>query len=128
MGVFRVRKVFSISRSLFLRFCSTDSLKTARKCGIFGVCNDGKTEHVIHLIDEAKNPGKGADCVISLVDHYFDTYGNRQLQTNAITMSHVNYVWGIVSDKKRKQYQLSFQFHLNFVDISVFDAALHIFY
>jgi len=27
--------------------------KTARKCGIFGVCNDGKSELVMYLIDEA---------------------------------------------------------------------------
>ena len=50
--------------------------KTARKCGIFGVCNDGKSELVMYLIDEAENPGKGADCVISMLDHYFDKYGN----------------------------------------------------
>ncbi|MCG8622471.1 MAG: hypothetical protein MJE68_10825, partial [Proteobacteria bacterium] len=26
-----------------------------------------------HCIDEAENPGKGADCVISLIHHYFVT-------------------------------------------------------
>ena len=34
--------------------------KTARKCGIFGVCNDGDNTQVTYLIDEAENPGKGA--------------------------------------------------------------------
>lgn len=48
--------------------------KTARKCGIFGVCNDGRSQQVMYLIDEAENPGKGADCVISLLHHYFNKY------------------------------------------------------
>ena len=39
------------------------SILTARKCGRFGVCNDGKGQLVNYLIDEAQNPGKGADCV-----------------------------------------------------------------
>ena len=49
--------------------------KTARKCGIFGVTCDGKAEQVNYLIDEAENPGKGADCTISLVHHYLENYG-----------------------------------------------------
>lgn len=49
--------------------------KTARKCGIFGMCNDCSLIQVNYLIDEAENPGKGADCVVSLVHHYLDTYG-----------------------------------------------------
>ena len=49
--------------------------KTARKWGIFGVCNDGDNTQVTYLIDEAENPGKGADCVISLLHHYFQTHG-----------------------------------------------------
>ena len=49
--------------------------KTARKCGIFGVCCEGKGEQVNYLIDEAENPGKGADYTISLVHHYIETYG-----------------------------------------------------
>ena len=49
--------------------------KTARKCGLFGVCCEGKGEQVNYLIDEAENPGKGADCIISLVHHYLEKYG-----------------------------------------------------
>ena len=48
--------------------------KTARKCRLFGVCNDGVSQQVLYLIDEAENPGKGADCVISLIHHYFETH------------------------------------------------------
>ena len=48
--------------------------KTARKCGIFGVCCEGKGEQVNYLIDEAENP-KGADCTINLVHHYLEKYG-----------------------------------------------------
>ena len=51
--------------------------KTARKCGLFGVCNDGKGQQVNYLIDEAQNPGKGADCVISLVDHYLKMHSGK---------------------------------------------------
>ena len=50
--------------------------KTARKCGLFGVCNDGEKKQVLYLIDEAENPGKGADCVISLVHHYLESHGS----------------------------------------------------
>ena len=49
--------------------------KTARKCGIFGVCDDGENKQVTYLIDEAENPWKGADCVISLVHHYLEHHG-----------------------------------------------------
>ena len=49
--------------------------KTGRKCGIFGVCNDGESAQVNYLIDEAENPGKGADCVVSLLHHYVEKYG-----------------------------------------------------
>ena len=52
--------------------------KTARKCGLFGVCNDGSNKQVLYLIDEAENPGKGADCVISLVHHYIENYCNSE--------------------------------------------------
>ena len=48
--------------------------KSARKCGFFGVCNDGKSNQFCYLIDEAENPGKGADCVISMIDHYFTVH------------------------------------------------------
>lgn len=50
--------------------------KTAIKCGLFGVCNDGNNKQVLYLIDEGENPGKGADFVISLVHHYIVNYGN----------------------------------------------------
>ena len=28
-----------------------------------------------YLIDEAENPGKGADCIVSLLHHYLEKYG-----------------------------------------------------
>lgn len=42
------------------------------------MCNDGKNQHVNYPIDEAENPGKGADCVISLVHHYLGKYGHSE--------------------------------------------------
>ena len=49
--------------------------KTARKCGIFGVYNDGDNTQVTYLIDAAENPGYGVDCVISLLHHYLEIHG-----------------------------------------------------
>ena len=49
--------------------------KTARKCGLFGVCNDGGKKQILYLIDEAETPGKGADCIISLVHRYIEKHG-----------------------------------------------------
>ena len=46
--------------------------KIACKCGIFWVCNDGENKQVTYLIDEAENPGKGADCVIRVLHHYLE--------------------------------------------------------
>ena len=50
--------------------------KTARKSGLFGVCNDSNNKQVLYLIDEPENSGKGANCVISLVHHYIENYGD----------------------------------------------------
>ena len=52
-----------------------DSLK---QCASFGVCNVSESHQVNYLINVAKNPGKGADCVISLVHHYFNKYGYKE--------------------------------------------------
>ena len=52
--------------------------KTARKCGLFSVCNDGKRHQVNYLIEEAQNPGKGADCIFSLVDHYLENHSQHE--------------------------------------------------
>lgn len=45
--------------------------KTAIKCGLFGVCNDGCNKQIMYLIDKAENPGKGADSVVSLLHDFF---------------------------------------------------------
>ena len=85
--------------------------KTARKCGIFGVCNDG------NLIDEAENPGKGADCVISLVHHYLGKYGHSEkavyLHADNCTAQNKNnasiqYLMWRVMTMKNESIELSF--------------------
>ena len=43
---------------------------------MFGVCNDCTNVQVNYLINEEEYPGKGADCVISLVHHYLENYGS----------------------------------------------------
>lgn len=55
--------------------------KTARKCGLFGVCNDGCNKQVMYLIDEAENPGKGADSVVSMLHHFFATHAAGEQHT-----------------------------------------------
>ena len=48
--------------------------KTPRKCGIFGVCDEGNITQVSYLIDEAQSCGKGANTIISMVHHYLENY------------------------------------------------------
>ena len=44
--------------------------KSLRKCGLFGVNREALGRQVNFLIDEALNCGKGANCVISLLDFF----------------------------------------------------------
>ena len=46
--------------------------KTAQKCGVFGVCCEGTPRQVNYLIDEALDTGKGANTVMSLLNHFFE--------------------------------------------------------
>ena len=49
--------------------------KTPRVAQLFGVCCEALPRQVNYLIDEADFPGKGADTVISILDHFFANYG-----------------------------------------------------
>ena len=49
--------------------------KSPRTAQLFGVCCEALPRQVNYLIDEADFPGKGADTVISLLDHFFASYG-----------------------------------------------------
>ena len=49
--------------------------KTPRIAQLFGVCCEALPRQVNYLIDEADFPGKGADTVISILDHFFANYG-----------------------------------------------------
>ena len=49
--------------------------KSPRTAQLFGICCEAIPHQVNYLIDEADFPGKGADTVISLLDHFFDNYG-----------------------------------------------------
>ncbi len=48
---------------------------TPRMCAIFGVCCEGIPRQINYLIDEAVNTGKGANSIVSMLDHYFDNHG-----------------------------------------------------
>ena len=83
--------------------------KTSRKCVFFGVSNDGKSHQVNYLIDEAENPGNGADCVISLVHLYLGKYGYKEraiyLHADNCTAQNKNnatiqyMMWRVMTDK-----------------------------
>lgn len=46
---------------------------TPRKCQLFGVCSEAKGEQVHYLINENDNPGKGTNCVVSMLHHYLES-------------------------------------------------------
>lgn len=49
---------------------------TPRKCQLFGICSEGNGKQVNYLIDENDNPGKGANCVISMLHHFLESSTN----------------------------------------------------
>ena len=49
--------------------------KTPRKCAVFGVCCEPLSSQINYLLDEACDVGTGANCVISLLHHFFENYG-----------------------------------------------------
>lgn len=49
--------------------------KSPRTAQLFGVCCEAASRQVNYLIDEADFTGKGADTVISILDHFFSNYG-----------------------------------------------------
>jgi hypothetical protein len=46
-----------------------------RRCGLFGVHAEGQNRQVNFVIDEGVSAGKGANAVISMLDHYFENFG-----------------------------------------------------
>lgn len=52
--------------------------KSPRIAQLFGICCEALPRQVNYLIDEADFPGRGADVVISLLDHYFEHYGLKE--------------------------------------------------
>ena len=58
--------------------------KTARRCQVFGVCNEGNNTQMNYLIDEAQSCGKGANATTSFVHHYLTNYsmGEKFLQVH----------------------------------------------
>ncbi|KAK3737672.1 hypothetical protein RRG08_066359 [Elysia crispata] len=56
--------------------------KTPRKCGIFGVCCEALSSQVNYLIDESVQAGKGSNCVVSLIHHFFENYGLGEVEVH----------------------------------------------
>ena len=90
---------------------------TPRKCQIFGVCCEAKSEQVNFLIDENDNLGKGANCVVSMVHHYLQTYSSHGQELllhadNAVGQNKNNVMmqylcWHVITGKNPKA-KLSF--------------------
>ena len=59
--------------------------KSARKCGIFGIACEPLTMQVNYLIDEADDPGKGANATVSMLHHFLENHsvGETHLQLHA---------------------------------------------
>ena len=56
--------------------------KTPRKCGIFGVCCEALSSQINYLIDESVQAGKGSNCVVSLIHHFFENYGLGEVEVH----------------------------------------------
>lgn len=55
--------------------------KTPRKCGLFGVCNDGIGIQYCYFIDEINSTGKGANATISYVHHFLENFNFGETET-----------------------------------------------
>ena len=73
-----------------------------RKCQLFGVSCEGKSEQVNYLIDENDNPGKGANCVVSMLHHYLETYAN--VRFDQLLYLHVDNAVGQNKNNAMMQY------------------------
>ena len=86
--------------------------KTARKCAVFGICCEDIPRQINYLIDEASDCGKGANTVISLLHHFFESHNlgeinislhadncvgqdknNAVLQVSFLLLIYVTYTW-----------------------------------
>ena len=91
--------------------------KTPRKCGIFGVCSEGRNTQVNYLIDESQSCGKGANSIVSMVHHYLCnfTHGEEELclhADNCVGQNKNNTMvwylaWRVITDRS-KACELSF--------------------
>ena len=85
---------------------------TPRKCQLFSVCCEAKSEQVNYLINENDNPGKGANCVVSLVHHYSEMHTSHNQEIclhadNAVGQNKNNTMmqylcWRIITGKSLK--------------------------
>lgn len=100
--------------------------KTGR---IFGVCIDGSSKQVNYLIDEVENPGKGADCAISLLHHFLETHGKGEkdvhLHADNCTAQNKNnatihYLMWRVMTQRQEMMELSFMLSFRPIVFSAF--------
>ena len=100
------------SKHISLTVRSRLDLCTPRKCQLFGVWCEAKSEQVNYLIDENDNPGKGANCVVSLVHHYLEMHTSHNQEIclhadNAVGQNKNNTMmqylcWRIITGKSLK--------------------------
>ena len=95
---------------------------TARKCQLFGVCCEAKSQQVNYLIDEAEYTGKGANTTISLVHHFLENHslGEKHILLhcdNCVGQNKNNafifyLIWHILSNR-HQSITLSFMLDIN---------------
>lgn len=106
---------FDFAENLTYPFCSQQVgpsyFKTPRKCGLFGVHNEGTHYQENFLIDESDSIGKGANTVISLLRHFLESLDQKdtlvffadnatgQNKNNAVLQY---FLWRVLTGKNRK--------------------------
>ena len=65
---------------------------TPRKCALFGVAEEARSQQVNYICDEASSVGKGANVVISQLHHYLENHGLGQLLPSLIIIIYLKYV------------------------------------
>ena len=89
--------------------------KCTRKCGLFGVACEAFPRQVNYMLDESVHTGKGANCVISMLHHFFEHYAIGECHVHADNCSGQNknsammqYLMSRVLTGRHKSITLSF--------------------
>ena len=106
-----------MKKSAFFKLGQPAYFPTARKCQLFGVPGEPLGTQATYLIDESETVGKGANATISLLHHYLENHGIKEVNLllhadNCIGQNKNNafiqYLMWRVASGRHKSVQLSF--------------------